>query len=100
MLSSMVRLIVACPCLGQLALTCLSGSLLHLSAWAKSDERDAAKHALSILGTMEETGLQPDVVTYTAVINGTFDCRLSMPRAACAYLFVGFTSAFVSLGEV
>jgi hypothetical protein len=81
-------------------LTCLSGSLLHLSAWAKSDELDAAKHALSILGTMEEKGLHPDVVTYTAVINGTFDCRLTMPRAACAYLIVGITPTFFSLGEV
>jgi pentatricopeptide repeat protein len=114
----------------------LSESLLHFSAWAKSDERDAVEQALSILGTMEEKGLQPtvhtyssvidaiaqrgedpqqaeaildrmaeagvhpNVVTYSAVINGTFDCRLSMPQAACSYLFVGITLTFFSLGEV
>jgi pentatricopeptide repeat protein len=47
----------------------LSDSLSHFSAWAKSDERDAVEHALSLLGTMEEKGLQPNVHTYSSVID-------------------------------
>jgi hypothetical protein len=75
----MARLIVACPCLEQLALTCFV-CRVHLyifSAWAKSDERDAVEHALSILGIMEENGLQPNIQTYTCVIDAIAPCGTS-----------------------
>jgi pentatricopeptide repeat protein len=47
----------------------LSGSHLHFSAWAKSEAPNAVEHALSILGAMEEKGLQPNVQTYNSVID-------------------------------
>ena len=48
-------------------------SLILLSnfglAWAKSQAPDAIGHALSILDVMEQQGLQPDVQTYSSVID-------------------------------
>jgi pentatricopeptide repeat protein len=43
--------------------------LLLLSAWAKSEAPDAVDRAFSILNTMEQKGLDPNVQTYNSVID-------------------------------
>jgi pentatricopeptide repeat protein len=43
--------------------------LLLLSAWAKSKACDAVDRVLSILHTIEQQELQPDVQTYSSVID-------------------------------
>ena len=43
--------------------------LISELAWAKSQAPDAVECVLSILNTMEQQGLQPDVRTYSSVID-------------------------------
>jgi pentatricopeptide repeat protein len=47
---------------------------IFLLAWAKSEVPDAVDHALSILHTMEQKGLQPDVRMYSSVIDCIAQC--------------------------
>jgi hypothetical protein len=61
-----------------------SDALLYLSAWAKSESEaapDAVERALSILSTMQENGLQPNIQTYTCVIDAIARCGTSHEHA-------------------
>ena len=48
----------------------VADSLSHLDlAWAKSEAPEAAEHAVSILNSMEQQGVQPNVQMYNSAID-------------------------------